>query len=265
MNKKFYQNKTILVTGASSGIGKEFCRVLSSFNTKLIVVARRREKLEELKEELEKHGSCSVEVIAQDLTNISGPENVFNHVQQLNLQIDVLINNAGFALSDEFDKFEVSEYENMLDLNIKAIVKLIHLFIPQMKERRSGAILNVSSVLGVFPTPDLSVYSGTKAFILTFSEALRKELQRYNISITILASVGIETEFYNKVKRNKFRYLPMQKADLEARKGLIGLSKKKRIAYTAPKYAFLMHSKRILPQRFIIWLMDFFYDEKKKN
>ena len=223
MNNKFYQNKTILITGASSGLGKEFCRVLSSFNTKLIVVARRKEKLEELKLELEKNGTCAVEIITQDLTNALGPENVFNHVQQLKLQIDVLINNAGFALSDEFDKFEVSEYENMLDLNIKAIVKLIRLFIPQMKEKKSGAILNVSSVLGVFPTPDLSVYSGTKAFILTFSEALQKELKRYNVSVTILASVGIETEFYNKVKRNKFRYLPMHKADLGARIGLIGL------------------------------------------
>ncbi len=124
-------------------------------------------------------------------------------------------------------------------------------------------ILNVTSILGSMPFPNLSVYSGTKAFILTFSEGLWKELRRYNISVTALVSVGIDTEFYNKVHRSKFRYLPMQKPDKVADKALTALSKRKRIAYTANRYAFLIHSKRILPQRLILWMNDLFYDNKK--
>ncbi len=129
-----------------------------------------------------------------------------------------------------------------------------------MKSKRSGSILNISSILGALPFPDMAVYSGTKAFILTFSEALWKELKRYNVSVTTLVSVGIETEFFNKVDRNKFRYLPIQKPDKVANRALIALVKKKRIAYTANRYAFLLHSKRILPQRLIIWMNDLFYD-----
>lgn len=262
MNKNFYRNKTILVTGSSSGLGKEICRVLSHFTTILIIIARRKEKLEELKAEIEHNGS-QAHIIVQDLTETNGPENVFTRVKEHQLNVDILINNAGFALSDEFTDFDLHEYVSMIDLNIKVVIKLIHLFLPQMKERKTGAILNVSSVLGVFPTPDLAVYSGTKAFILTFSEALGKELKRYKISVTALVSVGIETEFFNTVKRNKFRYLPIQKPEVVAKKALNGLAKKKRIAYTGIKYAFLLHSRRILPQRFVIWLMDIFYDAKK--
>ena len=261
MNKKFFNNKTILVTGASSGLGKEIASVLSKFDTKLILVARRKNKLEELKTDLLKNSNNSIEIITQDLTNPEGPENVFNEILKLQLDVDILINNAGFALSDEFDTFNVQEYMEMVDLNIKAVIKLIYLFLPGMKEKKSGSILNVSSILGVLPTPDMAVYSGTKAFILNFSEALWRELRRYNISVTILVSVGIETEFFNKVKKDKFRYLPIQRPDVVAKKALNALTKKKRIAYTASRYAFLLHSKRFLPQRLVIWMMDFFYDQ----
>jgi len=263
MNKKFFINKTILVTGASSGLGKEICKSLSEINANIIVVARRREKLEELKQELSTK-TANIIVIDQDLTNESGPEIVLKEVKKLNLSVDILINNAGFALSDEFMDFELSEYMNMIDLNIKAVIRLIYLFLPDMKEKKSGAILNISSVLGAFATPDLAVYSGTKAFILTFSEALWKELKRYKISVTVLVSVGIETEFFNKVKKDKFTYLPIQRPNVVAKKALNGLSKRKRIAYTGYRFAFLIHSKRLLPQRLNIWLMDLFYNHKKK-
>ena len=262
MNKKFFSNKTILITGASSGLGSELCRNLSILESNLIIVARRKDKLDALKEELRSQ-PAKIFVIEQDLTSESGPENIYQEIRNLSLSLDILINNAGFALSDEFMDFSLDEYMNMVDLNIKAVIKLIYLFLPEMQEKRSGAILNVSSVLGVFPTPDLAVYSGTKGFILNFSEALWKEMKRYNVSVTTLVSVGIETEFFNKVKKSKFRYLPIQKPEVVAKKALTGLSKRKRIAYTGNRYAFLLHARRILPQRFVIWLIDFFYDKNK--
>lgn len=266
MKKKYFRNKTILITGSSSGLGKEFAIQLSKFeqNLNLILVARRKERLEELKTNLLDNGLNTVTIISQDLTEQDGPEKIFKKVESLQQNVDILINNAGFALSDEFDSLGLQEYMNMVDLNIKAVIKLIYLFLPVMKNKKSGAILNVSSILGALPTPDLAVYSGTKAFILSFSEALWKELKRYNIRVTTLVSVGIETEFFNKVHKNKFRYLPIQKPEKVAKKALNALGKKKRLAYTGNRYAFLLHSKRLLPQRLIIWMMDIFYDEKKR-
>ena len=264
MNKQKFVNKTILITGASSGLGKEFVKKLAVVDAKLILVARRRDRLEELKKELS-HEKAEIFIISLDLSTNDGPRTVFDSVKNLSLTVDILINNAGFSFSDEFLDDNLSDYMNMIDLNIKAIIQLIYLFLPEMKSRKSGSILNVSSILGALPFPDLTVYSGTKAFVLTFSEALWKELKRYNISVTALVSVGIETEFYTKVHREKFRYLPMQKADKVAEKALTGLAKKKRIAYTANRYAFLLHSKRILPQRLIIWMNDLFYDSKKSK
>ena len=261
MNRKFFQKKTILVTGSSSGLGKELAKLLSRFDVTLILVARRKDKLDELKSELESKSSSNVIVISQDLTTENGPETAFTRIQKLNLSVDILINNAGFALSDEFDTLHIQEYMNMIDLNIKAVITLIYLFLPEMKAKKSGAILNVSSILGVLPIPDMAVYGGTKAFILNFSEALWQELKRYNIRVTTLVSVGIETEFFNKVKKDKFRYLPIQKPEVVAKRALTALSKKKRIAYTANRYALLLHSKRFLPQRIIISMMDFFYKQ----
>lgn len=263
MNLKKLERKTILITGASSGLGKELAIKLASIHTTLILVARRKDRLEELQKELQEQPAI-IYVVSQDLTLETGPETVFQEIKKLSLNVDVLINNAGFALSDEFTDLNLQEYMQMIDLNIKAIIKLCYLVVPDMKLKRSGSILNISSILGAMPFPDLAVYSGTKAFILTFSDALWKELRRYNISVTTLVSVGIETEFYNKVHRNKFRYLPMQKADKVAEKALTGLVKKKRIAYTANRYAFLIHSKRLLPQRVVIWMNDLFYNPQRE-
>ena len=264
MKTKKLNHKTILITGASSGLGKEIVKKLASLEVTLVLVARRKNRLEELKEEL-KEQPAQIVIISRDLGSKSGPDEVYQEAKKLSLSIDILINNAGFALSDEFMDFRQQEYIDMIDVNIKAVIKLIYLFLPDMQEKKSGAILNVSSILGVLPFPDMAVYSGTKAFILTFSEALWKELKKYNISVTTLVSVGIETEFFNKVKKDKFRYLPIQKPEKVAERALTALTKKKRIAYTANRYALLMHSKRILPQRFIIWLADVFYNEKKNN
>jgi hypothetical protein len=262
MKFKNFINKTILITGASSGLGKEMAKILAQIKLNLILVGRRKNLLDELKIELEKFGLARIFIINQDLSDPNGPQLVYKKTLELGLDVNILINNAGYALSDEFLLHDLSDYLNMVDLNIKAVINLIYLFLPTMQKKKSGMILNISSILGALPFPDMAVYSGSKAFILTFSEALWKELKRHKITLTVLVSVGIDTEFFNKVHKNKFRYLPIQKPSKVAQKALTALHKKKRIAYTANKYAFLLHSKRILPQRFVIWLIDLFYDTK---
>ncbi len=126
MNLKKLENKTILITGASSGLGKEFVKILSSLNnTTLIIVARRKDKLDEIKQELANNTSL-IYVINQDLSVSNGPEIIFQKTKELNLSVDILINNAGFALSDEFTDLDLQEYMKMVDLNIKAVIKLIY-------------------------------------------------------------------------------------------------------------------------------------------
>jgi short-subunit dehydrogenase len=263
MNLKKFNNKTVLITGASSGLGREISKILAQTKTSLILVARREEKLVELKEELESFNSNQVFIISQDLTDLKGPEIVYNKVSELELNVDILINNAGIAFSDEFLDIPLDDYNNLIDLNIKAMINLTYKFLPKMVENKSGMILNISSVLGVLPIPDMAVYGGSKAFILSFSEALWKEYGKYGISVTTLVSVGIDTEFFTRVKRNKFVYVPVQKPEIVARKAIKALSKKKRLAYTGIKYSFLLHFRRILPQRFVIWMMDLFYDPNR--
>jgi short-subunit dehydrogenase len=248
MNLKKFNNKSILITGASSGLGREISRIFINNNIKLVLVARREEKLLELKEELERNKTCEVFVLTQDLTIDNGPNLVYNKVLELGLHIDILINNAGIAFSDEFLDIPLDDYNNLINLNIKAMINLI---------------LNVSSVLGVLPIPDMAVYGGSKAFVMSFSEALWKEYRKYGISVTTLVSVGIDTEFFTRVKRNKFVYVPVQKPEIVARKAIKALSKKKRLAYSGIKYSFLLHFRRILPQRFVIWIMDLFYDPNR--
>jgi short-subunit dehydrogenase len=263
MNLKKFNNKSILITGASSGLGREISRIFINNNIKLVLVARREEKLLELKEELERNKTCEVFVLTQDLTIDNGPNLVYNKVLELGLHIDILINNAGIAFSDEFLDIPLDDYNNLINLNIKAMINLTYKFLPKMVEKQSGMILNVSSVLGVLPIPDMAVYGGSKAFVMSFSEALWKEYRKYGISVTTLVSVGIDTEFFTRVKRNKFVYVPVQKPEIVARKAIKALSKKKRLAYSGIKYSFLLHFRRILPQRFVIWIMDLFYDPNR--
>ena len=256
---KKLKKKTVLITGASSGLGREFARLLSQVEITLILVARRKERLEELKSDIEREGIVKVYVIVMDLATLDGPKLCFARVNELKLSVDVLINNAGFGLSDEFLDIPLQMYLDLVDINNKALLQMCYLFLPGMVNKRNGYILNVSSVLGAMPIPNMAVYGASKSFVLSFSESLWKEYRKKGIKVTCLVSVGIETEFFNLVKKRKFRFLPIQKPALVARKAINGLIKQKRIAYTGFFYSLLIHLKRILPQRVVIWIMGSSY------
>ena len=226
----------------------------------LILVARRIERLEELKTQLEQEGHCKVFIIVQDLATMDGPKLCYDKVNELELSVDVLINNAGFGLSDEFLDIPLNQYLDLININNRALIQMTYLFLPEMVKRKKGYILNVSSVLGAMPIPNMAVYGASKSFVLSFSESLWKEYRRKGITVTVLVSVGIETEFFNLVKKRKFRFLPVQKPDIVAKKAITGLLKRKRIAYTGIFYALLVHLKRILPQRVVIWIMGSSYN-----
>lgn len=191
---------TALITGASSGIGEIFARQLAAKNINLVLVARSRDKLNELAEELNSKYQVQVDTIVQDLTEVAAGQVVFDAVQGKGLEIDLLVNNAGFGDYGNFSDRPLSKQMGMIQLNVAAVVELTGLFLPPMQQRRSGAIINVSSIAGFQPIPYMSVYAATKAFVLNFSEALWAENKELGVKILALCPGPTESKFYDRAE-----------------------------------------------------------------
>jgi short-subunit dehydrogenase len=187
--------KTALITGASSGIGKELARIHASKNGDLILVARRSEELETLKKELEEKHLIKVWIFVQDLTSKGAANAVYQFTKSNQLEVDYLFNNAGFGGHGFFVDRPIAKDLEMIDLNVSALVELSHLFLQDMKKRKSGKILNTASTAGFLPGPLQATYFATKAFVVSFSEALAHELKPHNISVTALCPGPVKTEF----------------------------------------------------------------------
>ena len=190
--------KTALVTGASSGIGATFAKELAKKSYNLVLVARSQDKLEQLALELSNRHQIKTEVIAQDLTNTSARQKVFDEVQAKGIIVDLLVNNAGFGDYGTFSDRPLTKQMAMVQLNIAAVVELTGLFLPTMQQRRSGAIINISSIAGFQPIPYMSVYAASKAFVLNFSEALWAENKDKGVNILVSCPGPTESEFYNR-------------------------------------------------------------------
>ena len=184
-----------LITGASSGIGKELARIHASKNGDLVLVARREEELLALKSELEQTYKVAVEVFVCDLMSPHAANEVFEFVQSKNIQVEVLMNNAGLGGYGNFNERELSKELDMIQLNIVALTELTHLILPQMVARKSGKILNTASTAGFMPGPLQSVYFATKAFVVSFSQGIAFELQDKGITVTALCPGPVKTGF----------------------------------------------------------------------
>ena len=189
----------VLITGASSGIGKDMARILAQKNYELVLVARDVKKLEETKNELEK--ITKVEIISTDLSNEENCKELYKKVQN----IDILINNAGFGDCGNFTKTSLEKDLNMIKTNIIAYHILTKLYLIDMKAKNQGKILNVASIAGFMPGPLMATYYATKNYVVRLSEAIREELkkEKSNIQISILCPGPVETNF-NKVANVKF-------------------------------------------------------------
>lgn len=187
---------TTLITGASGGIGEAFAQELAANNENLIIVARSEEKLNKLAFQLQEQHKIQVEVIVKDLTAPSATQELFETVQSKGIAVDTLINNAGFGDYGEFAQTDGERQIKMVQLNIIALMDLTHKFLPQMQQRRSGNIINVSSIAGFQPIPYLSVYAATKAFVLSFSESLWAENRQYGVRVIVVCPGPTETNFF---------------------------------------------------------------------
>jgi short-subunit dehydrogenase len=187
---------TALITGASSGIGAVFAEKLAASQHDLVLVARSRDKLQALGDRLSQQHGIQTTVIAQDLTAADGPKQVWDQLAQQNIQVDMLINNAGYGTYGEFATGELDNHLNMIQLNVMALVDLAHRCLQEMKARGSGSIVNIGSTASFQSLPYLGVYAATKAFVLSFSEALWQECKPYGVKVLAVCPGPTETEFF---------------------------------------------------------------------
>ena len=188
--------ETTLVTGASSGIGWELAKLFAADQSNLVLVARRREKLEQLAEQLHSDHQVNVTVLVQDLATPAGPATLQQQLQDRDITIDALVNNAGCGTVGKFT--EMSGQLEMLQLNVATLTDLARRFLPGMLERGRGSILNVASTAAFQPGANMAVYFATKAYVLSFSEALAAEARGTGVRISCLCPGPTKTEFISR-------------------------------------------------------------------
>ena len=186
---------TALITGASGGIGAEFARIHADKGGDLILIARSADKLDALKTELELARRVKVHVIAEDLAIAGAAQRVYEKTEAMQLQVDVLINNAGFGGHGKFHQRDLATEEQMMQLNMVTLTSLTHLYLQGMVARGSGRVLNVSSSAAFLPGPLQAVYYATKAYVNSFSQAIATELAGTGVTVTALCPGPVATDF----------------------------------------------------------------------
>ncbi|PAX52592.1 SDR family NAD(P)-dependent oxidoreductase [Brunnivagina elsteri] len=191
---------TALITGASGGIGKAFAVYMAAHGINLVLVARSEVKLNQLASDLQAKHNIKVDVIIQDLTETGATKAIFDYTQERGITIDFLINNAGFGDYGDFAESDENRQTQIVQLNILALVDLTHKYLPLMRHQRSGNIINIASLTAFQPMPYISVYAATKAFVLSFSQALWAENRNYGVRILCSCPGPTNTNFFVEAK-----------------------------------------------------------------
>ncbi len=197
-------NKTYtLITGASKGIGLELAYIFAKNKHNLILVARTRELLDKIKADLINKYEILVEVIVEDLTKENVAKDIYNYTKAKKLNVDVLVNNAGFGDYGNFVDTSISKNQDMVQLNIVTLTELSHYYLKDMIKNKSGKIMNVASIASFLPGPLMATYYATKSYVLSFTEALSKELKNTGVSVTALCPGTTRTNFFDVANANE--------------------------------------------------------------
>jgi len=243
---------TTLITGASSGIGEAFARKLAARGHNLLLVSRTEEKLVMLCSELGRIKSIRAQYVAMDLSEPEAPARLFEETQQRDLQIDFLINNAGFGSMGDFAKLDLERELNMIELNIRSLVELTHRFLDPMRERRSGRIINVASTAGFQAVPFMATYAATKAFVLSFSEALWEENRPYGIRVMALCPGVTDTNFFEASRMQRPPARISQTPEEVVETALRALRRGKSSVISGWTNFFMVESERVVPRSLIL-------------
>ena len=189
------QTRWTLVTGASAGIGQELSRLFAADGDGLILVARRKGRLQRLAKQLKQDHGVPVEIVELDLSETKAPRKLFDWTKKKKINVHTLVNNAGFGLRGAFAELDAERQNEMVQLNIAAVTNLARLFLPGMIRRKRGGILNVASMAAFQAGPYMAVYYATKAYVLSFSEALHEEAKPHGVNVSALCPGPVKTEF----------------------------------------------------------------------
>ena len=259
-----YADRWALVTGASSGIGAEFARKLAARGMHLILTARRHELLAALAEELHTRHGTKTEILAGDLSDPAEPQRLFEAVQSKNIQVELLINNAGFGWVGTLDETDIDRMRQLMRLNNQAMVELTYRFLPGLLARGHGGIINLSSVSGFQPVAYMPVYSASKAFVLHFSEALWAECRDRGVTVTALCPGTTQTDFFDVanvpgwLKKHRFS-TPEQ----VVRAALKGLERRKQVVVPGWRNRLMTFLVRIARRKMVVLQSMRFFRPRK--
>jgi short-subunit dehydrogenase len=240
-----------LITGASSGIGEVFARRLAARGRNVLLVARSEEKLITLCNELGRSNSIRAQHVGLDLSLPESPARLFEEAEKRNLSIDLLVNNAGFGSFGDFSKADLARELNMIDLNIKALVELTYRFLQPMRERKQGAIINVASTAAFQGVPFMATYAATKAFVLSFSEALWEENRPFGIKVMALCPGVTETNFFEAARGEKPPARASQTPEEVVETALRGLARGKSLIISGWINQVMTESERLFPRSLV--------------
>ncbi|MFZ6026717.1 MAG: SDR family NAD(P)-dependent oxidoreductase [Chloroflexota bacterium] len=254
--------KTALITGASSGIGLELSKLFAADGYNLVLVARSTAKLEQLAKQIRQKHPVQITVLPKDLSEPQAPGEIFETIQGKGIHVDILVNNAGFGVQGDFSRADLDESLQMIQLNVASLTALTRLFLPAMLERKAGRILNVGSTGSFSPVPSMAVYGATKAYVLSFSEALAEELRGSGVSVTAFCPGMTITGFQERaaIKESGLlvRFGAMRAVDA-ARSGYKAMQGGKVVALPGPFNRLLALSIRFSPRgltrRLSRWMM----------
>lgn len=247
-------SKTALITGASGGLGLSFVNLFAKEGYDLVLVARNGERLEEIKKEIEEKYNVKAIVVAKDLCSPNGAQEVYDATKEAEIKIDVLVNNAGFGDFGEFYKSDINKQIRMVDLNCTALMHLCHLYLPDMIEQKRGNILNVDSIAAFQAGPLMSVYYATKAFVLSFSQALTRELKDMGVKVTALCPGPIRTNFDNAADLGEsglFKNLKVWDPDVVAKFGYKKMKKGKSLCICGFTNKIIVFANRLSPRSLV--------------
>jgi uncharacterized protein len=241
-----WQGKWALVTGASSGIGEALAVELAAAGVHLILTARRRDRLEALAERLRNQYSAQTRVLIADLASAQAPQEIFDATEGAGIEVDVLINNAGFGEYGEFLRSKLEMQVGMVQVNCAAVVHLTRLFVPVMVARKRGFVMIVASTASFQPVPYLATYAATKAFDRMLAEALAKEVARYGVRVSALCPGPTESEFNQISGSRPLEKRKRQSAEEVAQRGLEALAQGQ-----AALIPYLAGKIQVFAQRFV--------------
>ena len=249
-------NQTVLITGASAGLGAGFAKAFAARGDDLILVARRTDRLDALATQLSTMHKIKATVFSTDLTEAGAIARLQIDIEESGLAVTRLINNAGFGLRGAFTDMDGPSQARMIDLNCRALVELCHAFLPDMIKAGKGGILNVASTAAFQPGPWMAVYYASKAFVLSFSEALHDEVCRHGVSVAALCPGPTRTEFFDLAEMNDSvlaRYMTGD-ADKVISDGMRALDRNKAVAVSGLLNATIAGSIRLTPRALARWI-----------